>query len=340
VAGTRTNKNIQSNIMGSINLSPGRPALDATHLDALCELYLEDAARRVLPVTLQGYSYALGVFRHWWADVGPQMNWQLRRDEIERFARELETQPRPQTGQPFTYETRGMILRRLQQLFAWALHYDYVDRDYTKWIPDVEGERRRRQVVPIFALARLMHAAGESKKPQRDQAILAVLIGTGMRRGECCQLDLSDVVFGMTDGGTIHIRHGKGGKSRPVVFDETTGCYLRAYLNVRGAQQGALFYGRGRSRLGLRGLYTVVDRAALRARLDSYICGPHDLRRLFATTWNRGRKGLGYAQPLSLQMGHSGAAMTLNYSLPDIEDVADVYVSPFSFVDLPLPAAK
>ena len=60
--------------VGKINLNPGRPTLDATHLDALCDLYLEDAARRVLPVTLQGYTYALALFRRWWQFVAPGLD--------------------------------------------------------------------------------------------------------------------------------------------------------------------------------------------------------------------------------------------------------------------------
>ena len=256
--------------------------------------------------------------------------WQLTRHDLEAFTRWLADYQNERSGAPITYLTRSIILQRVSQIFTWAHKHDYTDRDYSVWVPGVEGKAPQRRLVRIEQLGDLMDAAGQLRKATRNQAILAVLIGTGMRLGECCQLDGTDVRFDARDGGQINIRRGKGGKPRVVLFDDTAGSYLSLHLAACDASDGPLFCGHHATRLGPRAIYGVVKKAAKIAGLADVIQGPHDLRRLFATTWNRGRKGLGYAKPLSLQLGHETAEMTLHYILQDVEDIREVFLSPFT----------
>ena len=70
------------------------------------------------------------------------------------------------------------------------------------------------------------------------------------------------------------------------------------------------------------------------AKLEKKIQGAHDFRRLFASTWLQTHRGEGFVQPLSLQLGHESAEMTLHYSKQTLKDTERVFVSPMKFVDV------
>jgi len=95
------------------------------------------------------------------------------------------------------------------------------------------GSRLLRKITPRFLVA-------------RDQAILQVLVETGLRAAEMCALDLDDIDF---QEGSVLVRHGKGGKDRalsivdPDPSETDGGTALRAladYLGHREKLPGAL----------------------------------------------------------------------------------------------------
>lgn len=320
-----------------INLNPGRPALDARELDALLDLYLDDVAMRKSQRTTHDYAYALSLFRAWWQRQGPLRRWRLTEADFVCFGRELERMTASRTGRTFSYHTIAAALSRLKQALKWAYRNNYLLRDIAHWVPSPQGEPRERQALPVEHLARLMEAARQARCPLRDGAILAVLIGTGIRRTECAKIQIEDVTIHATGEGEILIRRGKGGKSRIVLFGARTGAYLDAYLAQTERTQGPLWISRNKGPLTNKGIYQVVKTLVERAGLEAHINGPHDLRRLFATIWNRNRKGLHAAVPLSKQLGHKSTEMTLRYILPDLDDIRREYISPLDVVAEELP---
>ena len=70
----------------------------------------------------------------------------------------------------------------------------------------------------------------------RDAAILAVLYGCGLRRGELVRLDVEDVDL---DDGSILVE-GKRRKQRTVYLTESGAAYIRRWLDVRGDTDGPL----------------------------------------------------------------------------------------------------
>lgn len=126
------------------------------------------------------------------------------------------------------------------------------------------------------------------------------------------------------------------GKLRKVAFDDITGRYLLAYMDAAMRTTGALFVGR-RGRIKPKTVYMIVKKAADEAGIADQVRGPHDLRRLFATTWAQAHRGEGHVQLLQMQLGHSDVGMTLHYSRPTFHDVQEQFVSPWpdSLSDLP-----
>lgn len=314
--------------MNRINLNPGAPVLDARELEQLLDLYLADMALRVSPISVTNYRYALQTFRHWWQAHGPRLKWRLSKRDLQHYARDLGTM-RSQYDRPLSLRTRRNCLVRLRQALRWAAVNEYTGIDCSLWVPSIPGTPPEKHAAPTHTLPKLMEAALQRRNPARDSAILAVLIGTGMRRAECAALNVEDVHFALSGGGQIEIRRGKGGKPRSVVFGETTSLYLAVYLEELAEDSGPLWRNPSGDRLGAHAIYDMVRTVVKLAGLEQYIAGPHDFRRLFATTWNRNRRGLSAAAPLSKQLGHSTTQMTLQYILPDIGDVAREYRDPF-----------
>lgn len=326
--------------MGRINLAPDEPALDARQLDALIGLWLDDCRSRLAAETVEGYGYKIAYFREWWARAGPERDWRLRRRNLAEFERELQTTP-SRHGEPLSFNSRRDVLRRLTGVFKWAFREGYTETDYSAWVPEADGEPPIRQAAALPQLRKLFDAAADSSYAVRDRAILAVLIGTGMRRGECASLRVEDLRLYADGSGvaTVRGKRTKGNRTgeRLVAFDAATGRYLTAYLDVSGLARGPLWPG-PKGPLTPQGVYRVVKRCVRLAGLEGVIAGPHDLRRTFATTLARYAKDSQLdGDRLRRQMGHATYRMTSQYSLLDVDDIRDSLRSPLAMM---APAAE
>lgn len=310
--------------MTQINLSPRRPFIEAENLPELVEAYIVDARLRVKPHTADTYDYLLAHLLRWWAGAGPPLGYRLDANGWQIFEGWLTGQVSGQSGEPLTLNTRRGCLSRCRQLLHWAYKLDYLDRDFSGDVPSVSGMVAHRAAPDGGQLVRLLAAADTP----RDQALIALLIGTGMRRAEAAALDVEDVTFHADGGGVVYVRTGKGNRPRTVVFDRACGEYLSALLDGAGLLAGPLFVGWKGKRLTAESVYRIVKTACRRAGIDERGRGPHDLRRAFATEWLRHRRDLGAGQLLSMQLGHSNQQTTLLYSKPTMEDLQDNFTSP------------
>ena len=156
-------------------------------------------------------------------------------------------------------------------------------------------------------------------KGARDTAILAVLLCTGIRESEMCNLEVKDLR--QTSGGklVLHVRKGKGNKSRVVYWGAGAWAlqYVDFWLEAAGIKDGAVFRSFGkasttiRGRLTRHGLIQIVGQYT--ANLDdgtTAIVKPHDLRRTYARRCYDAKMSiLGIQQNL----GHSDHKTTLHY---------------------------
>lgn len=312
----------------TINLSPRFPVIAATNLSELVECYVTDARLRVAPRTASTYDYLLSHLLEWWDTAGPALDMRLDARAWQLFDSWLAKQTSSQSGALLALSTRRSCLARCKQMLRWAYRYGYLDRDFSDQVPTAKGAFVLRQAPGLDDLVRLMQAAGKSAQPLRDQAIVAVFVGTGIRRAECAGLDVADVEFHADGGGLLTVRHAKLGKTRRVVFDRVCGSYLAAYMDGEGVMAGPLFFGWKNRRLSPESVYRAVKRAFQLAGIDERGRGPHDLRRAFATEWLRHRRDYGSGQLLSMQLGHSTAAMTVQYSRQTMDDLSEGFTSP------------
>jgi len=306
-------------------LAVERPTLDARHLDALIEHYLQDVDRRSDPKTARGYGHKLRHFREWWRRAGPERGWRLTADDLADFLRYLEGVESVRGGK-LAYNTRRDVMRRLRQVFRWARRRGHIPVDLSLDVPMPHGSAPPKRPVELDALAALLEAAGQGNQPIRDRAIIGLLAGTGVRCEEASGVQIRHISIYAGGSGVVFVAKAKNDKSRYVAFDSATGRFLQAQLDALGRDSGPFFPSRKAGRgLSPSGIYKVVAAAADRAGVRDQVRGPHDLRRMFATFWARRLPGKGYGQLLQKQLGHSSFETTAtHYLLTDVGDVSDV----------------
>ncbi len=90
------------------------------------------------------------------------------------------------------------------------------------------------KVVPVLTEDRLraLIAAcnGPDLRDRRDEAIVRLMVETGMRAGEVVGMTVADI--DLRDGVAV-VRRGKGGKGRRVPFGPRTGRAIDRYVRLR-----------------------------------------------------------------------------------------------------------
>ena len=323
-----------------IKLTQPDPALDGRHLEELIDLWLEDVAQSTAATTAAGYRQKTDRFVQWWRETGPAVDWQITRRRLAEFGRHLATAPQKRTGRPASYNQQNDVIRRLRQMFRWAYERGYTAIDHGPWLPSPQGEPPKRQAAKLADLRRLLDAAGQSSHPERDRALLAVLIGTGARRAEAASIQIESIQIAADGSGTAEItgkrtKANKDGK-RQIAFDRSTGRYIAELLDHDRRSAGPLFSQDDGRAMGNQAVHRAVKRAIERAGLEDRIVGCHDLRRAFAT--HLARQAAGGDSTLSAdlirrQMGHTFYAMTGRYTLIDVEDIRESMISPLAMME-------
>lgn len=226
------------------------------------------------------------------------------------------------------------MLRRVRQMLKWAAAGNYTQINYAAWVPEPVGGVEPRVAASAEQLRLLLRAACQTSKPARNKTILAVFIGTGIRRAECASLDVQNIQLHADCSGTARVV-GKKTKAnatgvRWIGIDRTTGRYIQDWLDVTGSQFGPLFPGRQGKRLSPEGIYKVVKLCIEVAGLEGKIKACHALRDAFATHSARNSRGRADDDITRRQLGHESYSMTAHYSLFDAEDLRQRVRSPLS----------
>ena len=172
------------------------------------------------------------------------------------------------------------------------------------------GDSRLPRVLDHADVSTLLDGPSPENEPHwrrlRDDAVLEILYGSGVRVGELCGLDLDSLDLA---GGAVSV-WGKGSKQRRVPLSQPAVSALRAWLAIRcdvvAATAGAALFGNERGvRLTPRDVRRIVDRRSPRPT------HPHALRHSFATHLLDGGADLRAVQEL---LGHADVATTQRYT--------------------------
>lgn len=215
--------------------------------------------------------------------------------------------------------TKGLNYQMLRHFADYLCVYE----PHTERLPASLFRRPKSHPAPyIFSegeIARLVASARKvsSRNPLRGQtlhAIIGLTACTGLRNGEVCRLERTDVDLSQ---GTIHVRNTKFGKSRRLPLHPTTVAVLSEYATARDAHFGiiectAFFPTMWRSHFAENTLHQAFRQACELAGICKWH-GPgprfHDLRHTFAVRrladWYRQGADVQAMLPaLATYMGH------------------------------------
>ncbi|MFC7061221.1 tyrosine recombinase XerC [Halobacillus seohaensis] len=162
---------------------------------------------------------------------------------------------------------------------------------------------------------------------QRNQALLELLYGTGIRVSECKQLEISDIDFSLT---TLLIT-GKGRKERYVPFGQFAADALTDYIEYgretllsksNNSTHNVFLNARG-GPLTARGIRMILDKMVKDAALTVDIY-PHKLRHSFATHLINQGADLRSVQEL---LGHEHLSSTQIYTHVTKDRLRNVYMN-------------
>ena len=213
----------------------------------------------------------------------------------------------------------------LRRYFAWLKRSGFVDADPACRLFAPAGDARLPRVLSSSEMEMLLEggrACLEEQEPairMRDDAVLELLYGSGLRVGELCSLDVGDV-----DLPSLSVTvWGKGSKQRRVPISEPAADAVAAYLGQArrllsdGSEpMDALFLNARRHRMTPRDVRRVLDR---RSPVPTH---PHAIRHTYATHLLDGGADLRVVQEL---LGHSSLRTTEVYTHVSTERLVGAY---------------
>ncbi|MGD0880676.1 MAG: tyrosine-type recombinase/integrase [Acidimicrobiales bacterium] len=280
------------------------------------------------PDTVRAYASDVERFAEWAERGGARGPGDVNRIILRRYLAFLATRR-------YAKATISRAAASLRSYFGWCARRGLIERDPSVRLSAPAPDSRLPRVLGHAELDRLLEpgssaasggSAGEAGEPPgrvardlRDDAVLELLYGGGMRVAELCGLDVDDLDL---DRGVVTVT-GKGSKQRQVLIHDRCAEAVRSWLaGPRSAmapgagETGALFYnGRG-NRLGARDVRRILDR---RSPVPTH---PHALRHSFATHLLDGGADLRVVQEL---LGHASLQTTQVYTHVSKERLLSVY---------------
>jgi integrase/recombinase XerC len=270
------------------------------------------------PATVDAYRRDLGAFTEWAARAGVEGPAGVDRRMLRRYLAYLATRRYARR----TIARRASTLRRY---FAWAARVGRVAEDPAAGLSAPSGGGRLPRVLRDDELTVLLDEPPARVEDDddavrlRDDAVLELLYGSGLRVAELCALRPVDLA---PDRRVVTVV-GKGAKERRVPVSAPAAEAVEAWLGRGRATMAtaetpadALFLNRRGRRLGTRDVRRILDR---RAAAPTH---PHALRHTFATHLLDGGADLRAVQEL---LGHADLSTTQHYTHVSKERLRSVY---------------
>lgn len=258
------------------------------------------------PHSRRVYARALEDFRDWCERSTTDG---FTRETVQRYRSYLEARGLA----PSSLNLHLTIIRKLAQEAAanGVLAYEVA-----AGITAVKGTRQKGVRLGTWltldqAQALLKAPTGDSLRPRRDRALLALLVGCGLRRSEIAELDMDRIQ--QREGRWIIVDvEGKGNRIRTVPMPAWAKAATDGWTAAAAIEDGRLFRAishKGEIGAGLtpQSVYLIVKAYAAQLGIE---LAPHDLRRTFAKLAHRGRSPV---EQIQLSLGHESILTTERY---------------------------
>jgi site-specific recombinase XerD len=181
-----------------------------------------------------------------------------------------------------TARTRQMALKRYS---AWLTEEEELDRDELLSLrPPKLDVKVVNRLTDDQCAALIKVCSGKKFIDRRDEALIRLMLETGIRAGEAMNMTLADVDLAT---GTAVVKRGKGGKGRTVPFGPQTARALDRYLRARSqhglADRPDLWLGAGNRTLAYNGTDKAIKARAKAAGIADFHL--HLFRHTAASRW-------------------------------------------------------
>lgn len=268
----------------------------------------------------RAYEHALDAFERWCAETGgPGGHPGFTKATIQAYRAALEA-----TG--LAASSINVGLSAIRKLAAEAADNGLLAPDLAAAIARVKGARRHGvragNWLTLDQAERLLELPDrQTNHGKRDRALLALLVGCGLRRQELAGLRVEDIQ--QRDGRWCLVDiAGKGNRVRTVPMPPWAKAAIDDWLAVArfsvGLVLGAVNKGDRITGQGMsaQSIYEVVDRYG--KELGAALA-PHDVRRTFAKLAHKGRAPL---EQIQISLGHASIQTTERY-LGVAQDLTD-----------------
>ena len=264
--------------------------------------------------TLDAYRTDLRMFTEWIARMNIAAPAAVNRTMVRRYVAHLSTRQ-------YAQRSIARKVAAIRRYFKWAIRHEVAETDPTLGVHVSGGTGRLPRVLDRRDLEHLLEPDLDPDEPlwrrRRDDAVLELLYGSGLRVAELCSLDCSSIDLAHQ---AIRV-WGKGSKERRVPLGEPACDAVRAWNELRSEvvppQAGeALFTNERGHRLTPRDVRRILDR---RSASPTH---PHALRHTYATHLLDGGADLRAVQEL---LGHADVATTQRYTHVSKERLTAAY---------------
>ena len=272
-------------------------------------LFLEEAERS--PVTIKNYLCDLKYFEKWFFQkkdsiLSPDLITPTDLRDYKQYLSEvLLLKPK----------TINRKLSSLKSFLNWAVAEEFICDHH---IPHIPKPIREEKIGPQWLEPLEQHALikkVEQGKNQRDLTIIQLLLNTGLRVSELCNLMWSDIKLTSRKGRLI-VRSGKGSKRREIPLNQDARKALKDldYSHNKGKEE-AVFMGQ-RGPMTPRGVESMFRKYVAHTELDEVT--PHKLRHTFCKNLIDAGVSL---EKVALLAGHENLETTRRYCSPSNHDL-------------------
>lgn len=297
-----------------------------TYSQAVEGFLLDQRARQLSPNTIRDYTNSLTKFADFIGDDPPLR--EITVDRVREFLAYLGETPQelpgiaPRPPRKLSQKTILNIHTGLSAMWTWAVQEGYADRHIIRQVKRPRPEKKEIDPYTEQDIQAMMDACRRTRSYKRrgkrscdntrptalrDRAIILLLLDTGMRASELCNLIMENV---NTRNGQVKVM-GKGKKERILPLSPETTKALWSYIAEHrqdALPTDTLFLNKDGARLSRHGLLRLVQRLGRRGGVSG--AHPHRFRHTFAIQFLRNGGDI-YA--LQRSLGHETLEMVSRY---------------------------
>jgi site-specific recombinase XerD len=259
------------------------------------------------PHSKRAYDQALDAFERWCAESGAA---EFTKATVQAYRAALE-------AAGLAASSINVRISAIRKLAVEAADNGLLAPDLAMAISRVRGAKRRGvrtgNWLTLDQAERLLELPDEkTNKGKRDRAMLALLVGCGLRRQELTGLRIEDIQQRDSRWCIVDLA-GKGNRIRTIPMPHWAKTAVDAWLAVAGFREGLVLGAVNKSDritgqgMSAQSIYEMVDAYGRELGVS---LAPHDVRRTFAKLAHKGRAPL---EQIQIALGHASIQTTERY---------------------------